>query len=176
SKTGLNFLEWVVEQLRDRPQWRENLPVLSDAAPVKLRDRLHELVAELNDALSDESLASHYERYLAHTGKPAARYAFPYQVGYGIFASGSKTQFYRPPYQRVQILELDRDRRYQIIADGKEITLAGVPQSFVETLFARERFSGLDVAEWLPDCDWEIDIVPLLSRLVTEGVIFVADS
>jgi hypothetical protein len=26
---------------------------------------------------------------------------------------------------------------------------------------------------WLPGYDWDIDIVPLLSRLVIEGIIFV---
>ncbi|MDY6783185.1 MAG: cupin domain-containing protein [Cyanobacteriota bacterium] len=174
SQTGLSFVEWVSEQLRDRVRWRENLPLLSEAEPVSLRHRLHELIAELNDYLNDESVVSAYESYLAQAGKPAVRYAFPYQVGFGIFAEGRKTQFYRPPYQRVQISELEGDRGYQILASGKEITLAGVPKSFVETLFSTDNFSGLDVSEWLPDYDWEIDLVPLLSRLVTEGVIFVA--
>jgi hypothetical protein len=51
-----------------------------------------------------------------------------------------------------------------------------VPRSLIDKLFTGEPFTGQDVMNWLPDFDWEIDIVPLLSRLVVEGIIFVDTS
>ncbi|NER30546.1 MAG: hypothetical protein F6J89_23745 [Symploca sp. SIO1C4] len=48
--------------------------------------------------------------------------------------------------------------------------------SIVEKFLTKEFFTGNDVINWLPGFDWEIDIVPLLSRLVLEGIIFVDTS
>ncbi|WP_293118246.1 hypothetical protein [Okeania sp. SIO1I7] len=48
-----------------------------------------------------------------------------------------------------------------------------MPEKFIENLFNRETFTGKDVINLLPDYDWEIDIMPMLSKLVNERVIFV---
>ena len=72
--------------------------------------------------------------------------------------------------------ELPDGNGYKIIVAGKEVSLQGIPISVVEKLFTTETFMGNDVLNWLPDFDWEIDIVPLLSRLVVEGIIFVDTS
>ena len=50
--------------------------------------------------------------------------------------------------------------------------MRGVTDKFMENLFSREFFTGEDVMDWLPDYDWEIDVVPLLSQLVVDGIIF----
>ena len=43
----------------------------------------------------------------------------------------------------------------------------------MDNKFSRERFTGKDIINLLPDYDWEIDIMPMLSKLVSERVIFV---
>ncbi|WP_293155070.1 hypothetical protein [Okeania sp. SIO2C9] len=48
-----------------------------------------------------------------------------------------------------------------------------MPEKFIENLFSRETFTGKDVINLLPDYDWKIDIMPILSKLVNERVIFV---
>ncbi|GGA35587.1 hypothetical protein [Okeania sp. KiyG1] len=51
-----------------------------------------------------------------------------------------------------------------------------MPEKCIENLFSRETFTGKEVINLLPDYDWEIDIMPMLSKLsklVNERVIFV---
>ena len=43
----------------------------------------------------------------------------------------------------------------------------------MKKLFSRETFTGKDIINLLPEYDWEIDIMPMLSKLVSERVIFV---
>ena len=50
-------------------------------------------------------------------------------------------------------------------------TLVSTKELYIE--FGRETFTGKDVINWLPDYDWEINIMPMLLKLVSERVIFV---
>lgn len=43
---------------------------------------------------------------------------------------------------------------------------------FVEKFFKQESFTGYDILNWLPGFDWKEEIIPLLSDLLTEGIIF----
>ncbi|MBE9114919.1 cupin-like domain-containing protein [Lusitaniella coriacea LEGE 07157] len=173
AKTGIDFLEWFIQQARDRENWCANLPLLTDAAPVSLAEQIKALKADAIAALSDEQLIEEYSRAIAHSEKPFAPYSFPHQAGFNIFPQGIETTFTRPPSQRIQIDPLPDESGYRILADNKEITLNGVPQKFVEHLFHYEQFTGSDVVNWLSDFDWESEIVPVLSHLVMEGIIFV---
>ena len=65
------------------------------------------------------------------------------------------------------------DDEYKILVSGKEVSIRGVPEYLVKKLFSRETFTGKDIINLLPEYDWEIDIMPMLSKLVSERVIFV---
>ena len=54
---------------------------------------------------------------------------------------------------------------------SKQIDLKGVPVKLGENLFNRDQFSVLEITDWAPDLDLEGDIAPLLTGLVTEGVL-----
>ena len=84
-----------------------------------------------------------------------------------------QTKFRIPKFQRVRIHELSDGGGYKIVFAGKEVSLRGVTGKFMDNLFSMEFFTGEDVMDWLPDYDWEIDVVPLLSQLVVDGIIFV---
>ncbi|MEC4817706.1 MAG: cupin, partial [Scytonema sp. PMC 1069.18] len=114
-----------------------------------------------------------YISYLDSLSKPLATYSLPYQAGFNIFSQGTETKFRNSKFQRVKISELPDCSGYKVLVAGKEVSLKGVNISTVEKLFTTETFTGNDVISWLPDYDWEIDIAPLLSRLVTDSIIFV---
>jgi len=170
-QTGIHFLEWLVSELHQQEEWRKSLPLRTETAPVEAS--IEQLIEKLNKYLTDNKIADEYMSYLDSLGKPAARYSLPYQAGFNLFAQGAATRFKSAKLQRVRISQLPEDSGYKIITSGKEILLRGVNQTMLENLFKGETFTGKDVMQWLPDCDWELDIVPLLSRLVMEGVIFV---
>lgn len=173
-KTGIDFLEWVVTQLREKEEWRRSLPLRTEAASIN--NPIDTLIQALNQYLGSRSISEEYNSYLDSLGKPIDRYSLPYQAGFNIFSDGAKTRFKSAKFQRVKILELADGSGFKIVTSGKEISLKGVPRSLIENLFTGEFFTGNDVIDWLPDFDWEIDIVPLLTRLVVEGIIFVDTS
>lgn len=170
-QTGIDFLEWLVSELRQQEVWRQSLPLRTVTAPVEAQ--LNTLLQHLTKHLASENLPGDYIRYLDSLGKPIAKYSLPYQAGFNIFPDGINTRFSSKKFQRVQISELADANGYIIRISGKEITLKGITSTFAENAFTGESFSGNDVTNWLPDCDWDIDIVPLLSRLVIEEIIFV---
>jgi ribosomal protein L16 Arg81 hydroxylase len=170
-KTGIDFLEWLVSELREQSEWRQSLPLRTKEDPINTS--VNNLISELHRYANSKNLADEYNNYLDSLGKPVAKYSLPHQAGFNIFPYGVQTKFRIPKFQRVRIHELSDGGGYKIVVAGKEVSLRGVTGKFMDNLFSTEFFTGEDVMDWLPDYDWEIDVVPLLSKLVVDGIIFV---
>jgi ribosomal protein L16 Arg81 hydroxylase len=173
-QNGINFLEWVVNQMRDSERWRQSMPLRTQTGAAA--SHIENLIVNLNNYLSSSKIYDDYISYLDSLSKPLAPYSLPYQAGFNIFSRGRKTRFRNAKFQRVKYSELPDGSGYRILVAGKEVSLRGVPESVVEKLFTAQTFTGDDVMSWLPDYDWEVEIVPLLSQLVVDGVIFVDSS
>ncbi|MEG4283567.1 cupin domain-containing protein [Microcoleus sp. A006_D1] len=171
GKTGIDLLEWLVGELRQQEEWRKSLPLRIN--PDSIDTSVNNLIAELHRYANSKNLGEEYSSYLDSLAKPVAKYSLPYQAGFNIFPCGIQTKFRIPQFQRVRIRELPDGCGYKIVVGSKEVSLKGVTGKFMDNLFITEFFTGEDVMDWLPDYDWEIDIVPLLSRLVLDGIIFV---
>ena len=170
-RTGIDFLEWLVNQLRQEEDWRKSQPIGIETQAIEshlsnLRDRLDKYFDSRNSY--DE-----YISYLDSLNKPIAPYSLPYQAGFGIFDRGTETKFTNAQFQRLRISEQADGSGCTIIIAGKEVSLMGIPITVVDKLFHTETFTVNDVVNWLPDYSLEMDIIPLLSRLVVEGIIFV---
>jgi ribosomal protein L16 Arg81 hydroxylase len=171
GKTGIDFLEWAIAQLKQEEMWRENLPLLLPDSAVTVPAQLESLTAHLVKYITDRELSDRYTQYLAQPLKPVPVYSLPQQVGFNVFPNGVKTGFKIPDRGSIAITSLPEQEAYQIAIGYKQVTLKGVPYSFVDRLFHCRSFTGVEVMSWLPEYDWEIDIVPLLTRLVKEGLI-----
>lgn len=169
AKTGIDFLEWLVGQVKAEEQWRENLPLLNTAEQL---EHTRALVQSLMAKLNQQDLANDYLEELMHTVRSRSVYSFPYQTGFNIFAHGMNTRFAPIPFAQPQIVALAEDA-YQVQVNGKEVTLRGVPAEFVDRLFSRSQFTASDIAGWLPSFDWDTEVAPVVTRLVTEGILFV---
>jgi len=161
----------LVSELREQSDWRKSLPLRTNADSINAN--VNSLIAELHRYANSKNLADEYSSYLDSLGKPVAKYSLPHQAGFNIFPYGVQTKFKIPKFQRERIQELSDGGGYKIVVAGKEVSLRGVTAKFMDNLFSTEFFTGEDVMDWLPDYDWEIDVVPLLSKLVVEGIIFV---
>ncbi|MBR8836556.1 MAG: cupin-like domain-containing protein [Stigonema ocellatum SAG 48.90 = DSM 106950] len=170
-RTGIDFIEWLVNQLRQQEDWRKSMPLGLETRAIS--GCLDNLTDRLNKYVASSNIYDDYISYLDSLCKPIARYSLPYQAGFSIFARGTETKFRNAKFQRLRISEQADGSGYTIIIAGKEVSLRGIPISVVEKLFTTETFTVNDVLNWLPDFSLEIDIIPLLSRLVVEGIIFV---
>lgn len=170
-KTGIDLLEWLISKLEHREEWRNSLPLRIEENSFNLSIR--SLIQDLNQYINNHNIGEEYNSYLDSCVKPVYKYALPYQAGLNIFYYGIETKFKISQFQRFKISKMSDDSGYKILVSGKEVSIKGVPENLIETLFSREIFTGKDVINLLPDYDWEIDIMPMLSKLVTEGIIFV---
>jgi ribosomal protein L16 Arg81 hydroxylase len=170
-KTGIDFLEWLVSELREESAWRQSLPLRTKEDSINTS--VNNLISELHRYANTKNLADEYNTYLDSLGKPVAKYSLPHQAGFNIFPCGMQTKFRIPKFQRVRISEFPDAGGYKIVVSGKEVSVRGVTPKFMDNLFSTDLFTGEDVMDWLPDYDWEIDVVPLLSKLVVDGIIFV---
>ncbi len=173
--TGIDFLEWAVNQLKQSPDWRKNLPFPTENNAETIKIQLSELLEKLGEYTANADLSAGYIYDLMTATHPVNTYALPQQTGFNIFPKGINTRFRIPSWQRVIISQVSQTE-YKVKCWEKEVILPGVNQAFLEKLFSLEMFTGKDVMRWLPDLAWEDEIMPILSSLVQEGIIFVDSS
>ncbi|NJO47034.1 MAG: cupin [Oscillatoriales cyanobacterium RM2_1_1] len=166
-KTGIHFLEWLASEFSSQEVWRKSLPLQPETLP-----GLEDLVQDLAQYLTHQNVAESYHRYLMHSAQSAPQYALPYQAGFNLFPDRIDTHFKTAPYQNIQILS-DDPSECQVFINGKAVSLKGISPTLAEQLFSQTEFTGRDVMAWFSEFDWELDLIPLLSRLVLEGIIFV---
>jgi hypothetical protein len=172
-QTGLDWLDWVVGELHHQPEWRESLPLIVEGDSQALQQRLVGLGDRLSQYLSQPEVTQKYVQELTGREQAVAPFSLPFQLGFDLFEYGLESRFSRPAAQPVQIEVLDDDH-YQITTGSKQVLIKGVSLELIENLFNRDRFSILEMADWAPDLDLEGDVVPLLTQLVTAGILFVA--
>ena len=170
-QTGIDLLEWLVKNLHQQEEWRKSLPAKCEATSIP--QHLSGLVQALSEQLTNPTLGERYQSYLDSLGQPVRKYDFPRQAGFDHFPHGMDTQFQCAKFQPIQVIELPECDGFRILMSGKEVLLRGVTATLVENLFQHQSVTGRDVLDWLPGYNWEIDVMPLLSRLIIEGILFV---
>ena len=166
-------MEWAIDELKQQELWRQTLPLLATESPVSLAESIENLIEDLTGHFSSSDIGERYRRHLQTAYKPIGGFDLPHQIGIDLFIKGIDTQFRLSKEEAIDIQELETGNGYKITVGHQEITLKGVPQSFVRWLFGADTFTGNEIVAWLPDYDWELDIVPLLTRLVKERIVFV---
>jgi len=171
--TGIDFLEWVVNQLRQSEDWRQNLAFPTENNSDTIKNQLSQLVEKLSDYTQKSNLPSGYIYDLITANHPVNTYSLPQQTGFYIFPKGINTRFRVPSWQRLMISQIS-EAEYKIKSWEKEAIVRSVTPDFLDNLLSLETFTGQDVQRWLPDLDWQDEIMPILSSLVQAGIIFVA--
>lgn len=177
-ETGLDWLAWLTEELAQRPQWRKNLPLVPGGDDRALREAVHALgaalAAELQSEAGMEALAQAYGNALAHGARSPEPFQLPQQLGQDVFPAGLETEFWRPPHPRLRLVP-QADGVTQIRFGGQQVTVAGLEPAVVADILGRSRFTPWDLADVVPDLDWETELAPLLQRLVMEGILRVVN-
>jgi ribosomal protein L16 Arg81 hydroxylase len=171
--TGIDFFNWLVSEFKERAEFRENLPLVTGGNFRDLKNGLFELNALLIQALEKENLEEKYVEHLKTLERPIAPYALPFQLGFSLCDRGFETRYTVPQFPKLYLDKLS-ENSYNLTMGNKKIALKGVSEKFVQSLLYEKEFTLADLADWMPDADWDDEIYPLLSRLVREGIIFVS--
>ncbi|GAB4361892.1 MAG: hypothetical protein Fur0042_31380 [Cyanophyceae cyanobacterium] len=178
-ETGLDWLAWLMEQLAQRPQWRENLPLVPLGDDRALRGAVRvlgaALAAELQSEVGMEALAQAYGHALASGARSPEPFQLPQQLGQDVFPVGLETEFWCPAYPRLRLVA-QGDGATQICVGAQRVTVVGLESAVLAEILGRSRFTPWDLADVVPDLDWETELAPLLRRLVMEGILKVADA
>ena len=192
-RNGIDLLVWVMEELKNNPSLRQNLPLSyrPGFSPGYDGEAMKPVLANLGAAVSellhaDDTLDRYNENCLLGD-RPHTRFVFPNLVSPDMLPDGEKSRFYRPSSQRVIIRPLSdatgpegaRDAEstdgVQVLVWGKELLFGGDVHGLIARLFSAERFTGSDVLSWSDGFTWD-DIAPILEQLVAEQILFVDGS
>jgi ribosomal protein L16 Arg81 hydroxylase len=170
NQSGLNWLGWLGQELHERPEWRQSLPILTQPQVRSAEQQLEHLRQDLLAVLQQPDVLTRFLDAIQYRNLPPFPVQLPSQMGTEFFPDGFMTRFMWSPLHRLQVNKIDPES-YQVQMGTKQITLKGMPDELANQLFARSEFTMLEIADWVPDASFEGDIVPLLTPLVTAGVL-----
>jgi ribosomal protein L16 Arg81 hydroxylase len=169
-QTGLDWLHWLKDERQDEPDWRANVPLIPQGDTTAARAQLEQWRDQLIAWLQTSEPIDNYLNFLGYSDRPPLPFGLPYQLGSQIFEQGLETRWKCSPLHPVQMTATGPDQT-QIIVAAKQATVKGLPTDIVTQLFRPEGFSLLDLADWAPDLDLETVVIPLLTQLVTQGIL-----
>jgi ribosomal protein L16 Arg81 hydroxylase len=177
---GSDLLNWMVDQIKDEEIWRKNLPLIPQGDTAQIQEYSQRLLDHLSATLrvKQQELSQGYVRFQSLKGSSRhPEISLPNQVGFNLFEQELDTRLRVAKHQKVLVEFLD-EGKCQLVTGKKKLMFKGLDidliKKLVNKLFTTETFTAKDVAEWLPEADLEIVILPLLASLIKEGFI-VAD-
>ena len=178
--TGRDALKWLLDivqkNLQGEETWRKNLPLM----PHGNTDDLESYTGDLFDSLitmldrEKQSLIHNFAMSQARTVLRAPEISLPNQAGFGFFNQGLDTRLRQNKFEKVNIEKLG-ETGYLLRTPKKQLKFKDLSPTVVDILvknvFNQEVFTIRDVAQWLPECDLNTHILPLLAGLVKEGIL-----
>lgn len=170
--TGLDWLDWLRQDLQSLPEWRQSLPAIANGSTDDLKQHLIALQERLTAVLADPEQLQRCLDDFANHDQPPLPISLPTQLGVDIFRDGFTTQFTWPLLHERQVKQVD-EAHYEVQVGPKQIELRGISPAFAEKLVDSHQFKLVDAACWEPALDLETDVAPLLASLVQQGVLLV---
>jgi ribosomal protein L16 Arg81 hydroxylase len=150
TPTGIDFLNWFVDELREDPVIRRSLPFFTkvdfDESPA-IREQLDEYIRTLRDAffdkLSAKDIATAYYRYYVAKQKNRVPFNFPDQLIERVAALDGVKTFNRLPLP--SFLNETPDGKIELITGGRIISFGKRLESLLRFIITREEFSTDDL-------------------------------
>jgi ribosomal protein L16 Arg81 hydroxylase len=169
-QTGLDWLAGLIKEAEQYQQWRQSIPLVHGADQTAAKTHLQQLQQHLVEQLLQPDAITKYLDSLVVCDHPPMVVNLPSQLGHQLFENLFETRYAWSPFHTVQVTALD-DITCQLCAGTKQITLKYTSPDLISALIRKKSFTLLDIADIAPEMDLEADIVPLMTCLVTEGVL-----
>lgn len=139
-RTGIDFLEWFVDELREDPRVRDALPldvrdVWNETPSQRWKPRVEELRSIVGDRLGRDDIAARYYEFVVANQKNRRPFSFPNHLGApsGGDLEGSRL---RAVPKSWLIRREDAGECIQLVCAGRLLTLPRWSEPLVRTLFA----------------------------------------
>jgi len=175
APTGIDFLNWLVDELRDDPRVRESLPlILKEALPdhgrsvPQLDSHLSMIKEAVVQKMGSESLGFLFFRYSVARQKNRIPFIFPQQIAVGSDVPQDVMRFKRVP---ISTFVADReDGKVELIYSGRIAVFDHSIKPILRLMLTSQEFTKDDLLACAPEFSWE-QVLPILSTLITEGLI-----
>lgn len=173
TATGLDWVNWLQQQLKDQSHWRQGLPLAGINSPdrLQMRDQLESLRDRLIDYLQEPQAIDDYLQYLSWQDQPPLPIQLPSQLHGDPLTQGLLGKFTWSSLHAVQ-WQAEEDQ-IRVFIGSKQMVFKGLPSSLADQLFNCQQFTLMDLGNWAPELDFELEIAPLLQKLILAGVLFV---
>jgi ribosomal protein L16 Arg81 hydroxylase len=179
-RTGISFLQWVIEELRSEEAWRQNLPLALrgdntvDEVVARLEPRVEDLSQSLISFLSSVGIAERYAEHCIGKERSDSPFNLPLHYSAQTIELTMRSSFSRPATQKASIRKIEDSTAVKVVVWGKELVFRGRVDKWVERLFSTISFTGEEAAAWQEDLAWD-DVRPVLLTLVKEGILLAKD-
>jgi ribosomal protein L16 Arg81 hydroxylase len=174
ARTGIDFLRWLLNELREDVRWREAFPLtFADELPNDgavsegAVGHLRALRCFLAETLGDEEILSRFRTYCIAQDRPVRPFSVPlFDDGPDAFLDDDR--FERPGYQRT-VLTLKNDAA-EVVVWGHVFSFSADAEPALRFIFSRELFSVRELRAAAASLSTE-DVEVILRFLLTQGVI-----
>ena len=175
TPTGIDFLNWFVDELRDDPEIRRTLPfVLKTEVPdtnepvEKVRQALDKIKEVAKLKLSNPSLESEFRRYLVAKRKNRVPFSFPDQF----LPLPLAGQYRRVPHST--LLQRNAQNDLELLYAGKIATFKTQSKELLEFVLSTDSFLMSDLMEHMGSLTRD-EVGKIVGVLSKQGLIVSAD-
>jgi len=179
SRSGIDFLSWMVDQLYSDEFLRRDLPVVDaaefggDRNGAALQDHLADFKKTILSVLDDEALMGRFIQYCMITNPIDRRFQLPQYVALEEEIDRD-TPFMPHPDQKVLFRYDDTEHRGIALVRGHVLNLQDVPRDFIAHVFEHQgAFTGRELLAAFPELRWK-KVKGFLLALYNAGVLQVA--
>jgi hypothetical protein len=174
ARTGIDFLTWLVDELRDDVRWRDAFPLTfadelpaDGSPPQRAVEHYRSLRTALFEALTDEEILARYRLFCIAQDKPLQPFSVAVMGG---AARGfcEADIFERPAYQRCALSA--RDDLTQVVVWGHVLTFSRDADSALRFIFSRTAFAFRELLE-RADALSAADVEDVLGVLLDHGIV-----
>jgi hypothetical protein len=175
ARTGIDFLRWLVDELREDVRWREAFPLTfarepaaDGVAPREAVEHLRGLKGFLSEALAGEQdVLDRYRLYCIAQDRPVRPFTVPlFDEGEARFED--EDRFERPDYQRSVVST--EDDVTKVVVWGRVLTFGSEADGALRFIFSQTTFSVGDLLKAAPSLTRE-DIEVVLRFLLQQGIV-----
>ncbi|NES86183.1 MAG: hypothetical protein F6K10_35120 [Moorea sp. SIO2B7] len=177
ERTGIEFLGWLVDELREEVKWREAFPVTNFSESLVPGDlslasyqHFENLKNLLIEKLNRPELLKQYSEFCIARQKNPMPFNFPHQVLKNPTEDNAYRKFRRPSYQQA-IIKKDIDQGFvEVIVWGKVFRFNLPAESLLSYIFSVTEFTDEELKASLPKLSSD-SIKTLLNSLICEGIV-----
>src|ERR1051325_1503448 len=175
ARTGVDFLAWLAEELRDDLHFRQELPLsfadeTADVRELRLGEHLAALRERLDARLRDEATIRAFTEHCVLADADIRRFRFPSQLLEAPSAQTDVSRFTRPARQRFVLHDGPGEDQVAAGAWGHIFHFPKNATPLLEFVFSRLDFSRDDAMAHAGELD-EQGVLNILDSLLREGII-----